>query len=181
MTVGINAHLQHEPMPGNHTRAESHAEAHVHEQGRSDRWAPAQLLIMGGSDDSGNGLAYLQRLSGVAPGQAPAWTAENMAGYRRFEGCAVLLPDGTVSLTSGAQYGAALPLHRLLRMHPARRRSPCAARQGASRAAQFLYRRLLLQATPGVPSTQTMRSTTSRQRPRYTRPQRLSASAGRSC
>ena len=64
---------------------------------------------MGGSDDDGNGLAYSQRLSGVAPGKTPAWTVENMNGYRRFEGCAVLLPDGTVFLTSGAQYAAALP------------------------------------------------------------------------
>ena len=100
-------------MPGNRSKAESHAAALrgacVLRRGRSDYWAPAQFLIMGGSDDSGNGLAYSQRLSGVAPGQTPAWTVENMAGYRRFEGCAVLLPDGTVFLTSGAQYGAVPP------------------------------------------------------------------------
>ena len=82
---------------------------------------------MGGSDDSGNGLAYSQRLSNVAPGKTPAWTVENMNGYPRFEGCAVLLPDGTVFLTSGAQHGAAIPLHWLLCMHGVRRLSQCAA------------------------------------------------------
>ena len=86
-----------------------------------DQWASAQFLIMGGSDDSGNGLAYSQRLSGVAPYQTPSWTVENMNGYRRFEGCAVLLPDGTVFLTSGASYGAASQLHQLICMHHAKR------------------------------------------------------------
>ena len=114
MAINIAAHLQHQPMSGNHSKAESHAEAHMNEQGRSNRWTCAQFLIMGGSDNDGNGLAYSQRLSGMAPGKTPAWTVENMAGYRRFEGCAVLLPNGTVFLTSGAQYGAAL-LHQTRR------------------------------------------------------------------
>ena len=142
-------------MPGNRSKAESHATALrgacVLSRGRSDRRASAQFLIMGGSDDSGNGLAYSQRLSGVAPGKTPVWTVENMNGYPRFEGCAVLLPDGTVFLTSGAQYGAALRIkhvvdviltffllpmspssrrcsckHRVLYMHHARRRYQCA-------------------------------------------------------
>ena len=85
-----------------------------------------QFLIMGGSDDSGNGLAYSQRLSNIAPYKTPSWLVENMNGYRRFEGCAVLLPDGTVFLTSGAQYGAAL-VHHGHCMHSARRRNRRAA------------------------------------------------------
>ena len=130
-------HLQHQPMPGNHSKAEAYAAALrgacVLSRGWSHRWASAQFLIMGGSDDSGNGLAYSQRLSGVAPGKTPAWTVENMAGYRRFEGCAVLLPDGTVFLTSGAQHGAAQSLRQLPCMHCAKRCSRRAARLAAPR------------------------------------------------
>ena len=63
-----------------------------------------QVLIMGGADNDGNGLAYSQRLTGMAPGQTAEWQQEAM-GLKRIEGVGVLLPDGTVFLCSGASYG----------------------------------------------------------------------------
>ena len=51
------------------------------------------------------GLPYSQRLSNIAPGQMPVWTLDSMQGQPRIEGVAVLLPDGTVFLCSGAESG----------------------------------------------------------------------------
>ncbi len=68
---------------------------------------PAQILIAGGADSNANGLTYSSRLSGIAPGQTAAWTQEDMQGVGRIEGVAVLLPDGTVFLCSGANQGEA--------------------------------------------------------------------------
>ena len=65
-----------------------------------------QVLIMGGADDTGEGLPYSQRLSNLGPGQTPSWTLEPMQGQPRIEGVGVLLPDGTVFLCSGAEAGA---------------------------------------------------------------------------
>ena len=75
-----------------------------------------QVLVMGGADDTGEGLPYSQRLSNLGPGQTPSWTYEPMQGQQRIEGVGVLLPDGTVFLCSGAEQGRAplLPLGRTL-------------------------------------------------------------------
>ena len=59
---------------------------------------------MGGADNNGNGLAYSQRLTGIVPGQTAGWQQEDME-VKRIEGVAVLLPDGTVFLCSGASGG----------------------------------------------------------------------------
>ena len=65
----------------------------------------AQILLAGGADSNGNGLAYSTRMSNIGPGLQPTLVQESM-GQARIEGCATNLPDGTVFLTSGAANGA---------------------------------------------------------------------------
>ena len=68
----------------------------------------AQILLMGGADNNGNGLNYSQRLTSIGAGLQSSWVQENMQGIARIEGTAVLLPDGTVFLCSGAANGERL-------------------------------------------------------------------------
>ena len=65
-----------------------------------------QVLLMGGADGNGNGLSYSQRLSTIGAGLQMGVVQEAMAGVARIEGTAVVLPDGTVFLCSGAASGA---------------------------------------------------------------------------
>ena len=64
----------------------------------------AQILLAGGADDVGNGLAYSTRITNLGVGLQPTLVQENM-GKARIEGCATNLPDGTVFMTSGAANG----------------------------------------------------------------------------
>lgn len=61
---------------------------------------------MGGADGNGNGLNYSQRLTNIGAGLQASYVQESMQGVARIEGTAVLLPDGTVFLCSGAANGA---------------------------------------------------------------------------
>lgn len=67
--------------------------------------APLQVLIMGGADNNGTGLTYSQRMSNIGPGLTPVIVQEDMMGQGRIEGTAVVLPDGSVFLNSGAAMG----------------------------------------------------------------------------
>ena len=67
--------------------------------------ARAQVLLMGGADGNGHGLSYSQRLTSVGAGLQASLVQEDMQGVPRIEGTAVLLPDGTVFLCSGASNG----------------------------------------------------------------------------
>ena len=60
---------------------------------------------MGGADGSQTGLTYSQRISNSGPGRTPQVVREDMLGHGRIEGTAVVLPDGTVILNSGAALG----------------------------------------------------------------------------
>ena len=68
----------------------------------------SQILLAGGADNAGNGLAYSSRITNLGIGLQPTIVQENM-GKARIEGCATNLPDGTVFMTSGAANGKPAP------------------------------------------------------------------------